>query len=365
MATITGLTAERMLALEAATVVSGVLNDSGHLILTQHDGTEIDAGYLPDAMPDATSITPGVVELATTAETAALTDTTRAVTPAGLVGALKATIVSGLTEAALATAYPFGVSIMSLSAGAGAWSLNSGNGVVVTTYPSADHCTQTFQSNDGGTGSPRIWTRSYNGSAGGWTVWQQTMIMTSLVPASYSQASLLTAYPLGQSRLYLSAAALVGTDWDFVPNGKPGELVTYREGTNFAKQIWTVHVGDPSNYIDQQMWYRTANTAGGWTGWRVMINDVTMGNLPSRMRSGVMNITAVASTVVTVAITFPVGLFTVAPAVFTTANTSIPGDGSTGVVETSASAVTTTGCNISIFRKSAGSTGVWWLAVQG
>lgn len=43
MATITGLTAERMLEIEAASVVDGeVLAD--HLILTKHDGTTIDAG---------------------------------------------------------------------------------------------------------------------------------------------------------------------------------------------------------------------------------------------------------------------------------------------------------------------------------
>jgi microcystin-dependent protein len=43
MATVTGLTAERMLAIEAASVIDGeVLAD--HLILTKHDGTQIDAG---------------------------------------------------------------------------------------------------------------------------------------------------------------------------------------------------------------------------------------------------------------------------------------------------------------------------------
>lgn len=43
MATITGLTADRMLAIEAGTVIDGeVVGD--HLILTKHDGTQIDAG---------------------------------------------------------------------------------------------------------------------------------------------------------------------------------------------------------------------------------------------------------------------------------------------------------------------------------
>ena len=43
MATVTGLTAERMLAIEAASVVDGdVVGDN--LILTQHGGTQINAG---------------------------------------------------------------------------------------------------------------------------------------------------------------------------------------------------------------------------------------------------------------------------------------------------------------------------------
>jgi len=46
MATITGLTAERMLEIEGASVVSGAIVD-GHLILTKFDGTTIDAGPIP------------------------------------------------------------------------------------------------------------------------------------------------------------------------------------------------------------------------------------------------------------------------------------------------------------------------------
>jgi microcystin-dependent protein len=46
MATITGLTAERMLEIEGATVVSGeIVGD--HLILHKHDGTTVDTGPFP------------------------------------------------------------------------------------------------------------------------------------------------------------------------------------------------------------------------------------------------------------------------------------------------------------------------------
>lgn len=46
MATVTGLTAERMLEIEGASVVSGAIV-ADHLILTKFDGTTIDAGALP------------------------------------------------------------------------------------------------------------------------------------------------------------------------------------------------------------------------------------------------------------------------------------------------------------------------------
>lgn len=44
MATVDGLTKARMLAIEAASIVDGTVNGSGHLILTKHDGSTIDAG---------------------------------------------------------------------------------------------------------------------------------------------------------------------------------------------------------------------------------------------------------------------------------------------------------------------------------
>lgn len=44
MATVTGLSKDRMLAIEAASVVDGEVDGSGHLILERFDGTPIDAG---------------------------------------------------------------------------------------------------------------------------------------------------------------------------------------------------------------------------------------------------------------------------------------------------------------------------------
>jgi hypothetical protein len=55
MATVTGLTADRMLAIEAESVVDGeVIGD--HLILTKHDGTQIDAGSVVGPQGPPTSV---------------------------------------------------------------------------------------------------------------------------------------------------------------------------------------------------------------------------------------------------------------------------------------------------------------------
>lgn len=52
MATIQGLTKDRMLEIEAAAIVSGVVDENMHLILTKHDGTTIDTGKVQgDGVP--------------------------------------------------------------------------------------------------------------------------------------------------------------------------------------------------------------------------------------------------------------------------------------------------------------------------
>ena len=99
MATVTGLTATRMEAIEAASVVSGYINGSGDLILVQHDGTEIDAGSALVAVPDASTTVAGKAELATDAEAITGTDVVRTVTPHALAAALAAYVPSATTSA--------------------------------------------------------------------------------------------------------------------------------------------------------------------------------------------------------------------------------------------------------------------------
>lgn len=81
MATVEVLTAARALDLEANTVVSGYIDEAGHLILVKHDGSEIDAGLaapatggitidqLPSRVPIDVSYTSGTGPARPTART--------------------------------------------------------------------------------------------------------------------------------------------------------------------------------------------------------------------------------------------------------------------------------------------------------
>lgn len=88
MATVQSMSLDRLLSLEADTVIGGHIDGSGNLILEQHDGSTIDAGSALAAIPDASETVKGKVELATNAEATAGSSTTHAVTPAGLAAAV-------------------------------------------------------------------------------------------------------------------------------------------------------------------------------------------------------------------------------------------------------------------------------------
>lgn len=268
MATITGLTAARMLAIEAETVVSGEIVGT-NLILTQHDGTDIDAGDVSAAVPQSSVTVQGKVELATTTEAVTGTDTGRAVTPAGVTAVFASKILASnaLAESALLTAYPTGISFMPLASGS-SWSLNSGLGAAVTNYITTDLGQQTFYASVGGSTSlPLAWVRTYR-TSGGWTGWQQVALQNNLVPGSFAQTTAATSYPFGTSRIYYTTAN--SGSWDFT--GKAGEVVTFRDSaTDFTRQQWTKHQGGTS--ANTELWLRTSNTASGWSSWETIGGD--------------------------------------------------------------------------------------------
>lgn len=135
--TVTGLTAPRMLSIEALAIV-GTRRDGDNLILIKHDGSEINLGSFrgdtgltgnkgePGSISSingktdgiivltaadigaastaaATATAKGLVELATAAEVIAGTDATRAIVPSTLVALLATTTRNGLIALASAT----------------------------------------------------------------------------------------------------------------------------------------------------------------------------------------------------------------------------------------------------------------------
>lgn len=367
--------------LTAADVVDATITD-GRLILTRRDGSTIDTGPLVSAMPDATDIASGVVslatdtetidgtssslvvtplalaaltatatrrgliEIATSAEAVTATDTVRAITPATL-NAVR--VVTGIAETGAPSLYPLGESVMALSASS--WSLNSGNGTVVTHNVDATHASQTFFALSGGTAAARVWNREYN-STGGWTSWSEQMLLLALTPASFTQLSAYTTYPAGFSRLYYTFAN--SSAWDF--SGTSGEIITYYDtANNYAKQTFTRHVGGSSTKPD--VWVRTANNSSGWSAWQI-VNE----KRPFAQLSGKVTITpSAANTPTSANVTFPAGYFTVAPVIVVSAETNVPGSEVSGVSTTAAA---TTGFTAWVRRSNTTATPIHWLATQ-
>jgi hypothetical protein len=89
------MTSAAMEAIRDASVVSGTIDGSGHLILTTYGGSTIDAGAILGTVPSATTSVAGVVQLATGTEAVTGTNTTKAITPSALTSAL-ASLVSAV-----------------------------------------------------------------------------------------------------------------------------------------------------------------------------------------------------------------------------------------------------------------------------
>lgn len=296
MPEVTGYTTDKVDELLADLVVGGSIDTgTGTLILTTKDGGTVNLGLISSGINEATTtvagviqlatdvetqagvdsstaVTPfsmasvvasstarGLVELATDAETITATDAARSVTPASLKAVR--VVASAQTESTAPTSYPVGTSVMALTTSA--WSLNSGTGLVVTDVVDGTHAEQTFYATAGGTNFSQSWTRTYNTAdgGGGWTGWRQNTTVATLNPTSFTQTTAFTSYPLGSSRLYFSTSN--ASSWDFT--GKAGEVITFRDGTDFAVQTWRWHNSGTANATET--WSRTANAASGWTKW--------------------------------------------------------------------------------------------------
>jgi hypothetical protein len=107
------------------------------------------------------------------------------------------------------------------------------------------------------------------------------------------------------------------------------------------------------------------NPLGGDIRFGDSTSTITMGgrlnatHLPFAMSTGTVTITPVANTITGAAVTFPSGRFTVAPYVYTDAQSA-----ATAVTNTSHSGVSTSGATIYVLRTNTTNTIVRWMAIQ-
>jgi hypothetical protein len=245
MATVTGLTAARMLAIEAASIVDGEINGSGHLILTTHGGTQIDAGSAIGTVPEQ--------------------DVVKYLLPAEYV------------QATLPNEYPMGVSLLYLSsadATAGGWTnFTTKWGTVRTVKPDGgDDIAQIWMHHHDETAEPELWIRGGNWS--GWSEWRKlaTTVVTDALDSrldtlegaralttTLAESALESAYPLGVSLMSISA----GDAWS---RGTTGLVVTHRYNSDKTYQIF--------NDTNHRLWTRRYSASGGgWGSWDILQND--------------------------------------------------------------------------------------------
>lgn len=246
MATVTGLTAARMLAIEAASIVDGHIDGSGHLILTTQGGTEIDAGNAIGVVPEQ--------------------DVVKYLDPAEV------------NQATLPVDYPMGVSLLYLTAtdaAAGGWtSFLTKWGTVRTIKPtSGDDIAQIWMHHADETVEPEFWIR--NGNWSGWGVWRRltTTVDTNALDArldilevagktvtmitenSVAQSASIASYPTGLSIMSVTT----GSGW--TPNGGLGVVVTHNFNSGRVNQMF--HDNDSPEHS-----WRRIYTAGAWSGWK-------------------------------------------------------------------------------------------------
>jgi hypothetical protein len=237
MATVTGFTAERMLEIIDATIVSASIDVNSHLILETHGGSFVDAGGLP--VPDATDTVKGIVELATEAELIA-GDGSRAVTGDILAEKIITYLSPDDYDQSTATSeYPVGESILYLTATQatdGGWDFGGKWGVVKSVCVGTD-VMQTWQRVGDSGIQPEFWNRCGN-LAGSWTPWAKHDAGTILFGKIYPVGSIyISAVSTNPATLFgigtwtaIAGKFLIGADGTYAA-GSTGGAATHTLAT--------------------------------------------------------------------------------------------------------------------------------------
>lgn len=203
---------------------------------------------------------------------------------------------TGITQATPPINYPQGeyteFYLSASAATAGGWDFGGKWGIVTTRAWSGGDAFQTWRRVHANTTPHEMWVRG--GNASGWSPWRQVAFNSQLTAANYTQASLPTTYPNGDSWLVLDTTQASVGGWSFASAGY-GTLRTFRNpaGT-FAHQKWSrLSVADGT-----QEWERSGSDSDGWGPWRqvgfdsqLVAASYTQSSLPSAYPQGLSTLT--------------------------------------------------------------------------
>ncbi|MFJ3974894.1 hypothetical protein [Streptomyces sp. NPDC090021] len=170
-----------------------------------------------------------------------------------------------ITQASPTDAYPEGASISYLTAAeatAGGWDFGGKYGFLMTRRHENGDAFQTWSRVHAASTNREDWVRGGNRSTG-WAPWRHLGYVQIIDSADFTQSTAPTAYPYGESRLYVNSAASVNGGWGFAPMW--GYILTTATSTGYVTQRWT-RLGASSEA--HQEWQRHGSPESGWSAWR-------------------------------------------------------------------------------------------------
>ncbi|MGA5019245.1 siphovirus ReqiPepy6 Gp37-like family protein [Streptomyces griseoincarnatus] len=202
---------------------------------------------------------------------------------------------TGITQASMPTDYPQNETtefyLSATAATQGGWDWGGRWGYVTTRVWDGD-ATQTWRRVHAPTTPHEMWVRG--GNSTGWSPWRQVGYTAQLLPANYTQASLPTTYPHGESVLVLDTTQANAGGWSFATSGY-GVVRTFRHTTGtYAHQKWS----RLSTASGTQEWQRSGSDETGWGPWlqvgydaQLIPAEYTQASLPSAYPYGVSTLT--------------------------------------------------------------------------
>ncbi|MER7109684.1 siphovirus ReqiPepy6 Gp37-like family protein [Streptomyces sp. NPDC000229] len=207
---------------------------------------------------------------------------------------------TGITQATPPSGYPQGETVQfylsATAATQGGWDFSGKYGIVTTQVWTGGDAVQMWRRVHSNTTPHEMWVRG--GNTTGWSPWRQVAFDSQLTAANYTQTSLPTAYPHGDSWLVLDSTQASAGGWAFASAGY-GVLRTFRNpGGTYAHQRWS----RLSTSEGTQDWERSGSDESGWSPWRqvgfdaqLIPSQYTQSSLPGAYPYGVSTLTMTES----------------------------------------------------------------------